>query len=398
MIEQESSPMMSRPDISLTQTIASFCSPLDLHQLARVNKAWHVSLQKHLKRSYDESHYYLPADQAEQISKMKPKEAEHIYKEQYEVERIWKEGDLSLSKQFVGHTAAVRCFCLAGNTLISGSKDATIRIWDIEKAKPLLTLTGHTGPITALAVEGDVIVSASEDLTIRIWKKETGELLHTLSGHTRLITGLEVTDSFIFSSSLDGRIKEWDIHSGKCVKTFSHLTNQDPPLCLKLFNNHLYTGTSQGNVFFWDLNQDKPFSALEKHKSSILSLKISGNRLFVASEDGEIKVWDLVKGSLLHTFKLDVSFRSMDIVDGRLLIGTYDGQILVLNAKTGKLLRKADDQLIVSCVKGMEELSGEEKPWALLFRSGHWNGKIEMLRCMILEKSSSASKDGCNLI
>ena len=59
-----------------------------------------------------------------------------------------------------------------GKTLISGSYDATIRLWDVGTGEQLETLEGHTYSITSVAVspDGTTIASGSFDGTVLLWK------------------------------------------------------------------------------------------------------------------------------------------------------------------------------------------------------------------------------------
>ena len=58
-----------------------------------------------------------------------------------------------------------------GKVLISGSYDATIRLWDIETGEQLKTLEGHTYSITSVAISpnGSTIASGSYDGTVLLW-------------------------------------------------------------------------------------------------------------------------------------------------------------------------------------------------------------------------------------
>ena len=58
-----------------------------------------------------------------------------------------------------------------GKILVSGSYDATIRLWDIATGEQLHTLEGHTYSITSVAVSpnGSIIASGSFDGTVLLW-------------------------------------------------------------------------------------------------------------------------------------------------------------------------------------------------------------------------------------
>ena len=55
--------------------------------------------------------------------------------------------------------------------IITGSRDATLRLWDAITGAPLATLRGHTKGILSVALthDGQFLVSGSEDTTIRKW-------------------------------------------------------------------------------------------------------------------------------------------------------------------------------------------------------------------------------------
>ena len=58
-------------------------------------------------------------------------------------------------------------------TIVSGSSDATVRIWDAKTGQLQTTLTEHTNAVTSIAIHrsGRLLASASADKTIRIWKQ-----------------------------------------------------------------------------------------------------------------------------------------------------------------------------------------------------------------------------------
>lgn len=51
----------------------------------------------------------------------------------------------------------------------------------------LRTLTGHTGGVWCSQMVATTVISGSTDRTLRVWDAESGECVHTLYGHTSTV-------------------------------------------------------------------------------------------------------------------------------------------------------------------------------------------------------------------
>lgn len=100
-----------------------------------------------------------------------------------------------------------------GKTLVSGSRDRTIKLWNLETGELIRTLNGHTGAIYSIALssDGQTIASGSEDKTVRLWHLETGELLSTFTGHSEQVNAVAFSadGQTLISGSHDKTIKIW---------------------------------------------------------------------------------------------------------------------------------------------------------------------------------------------
>lgn len=69
-----------------------------------------------------------------------------------------------------GHTATVRCARILHNRpiAVTGSRDSTLRVWNIQKGVMLRVLSGHTASVRCLDVCGNKVVSGSYDTTCRV--------------------------------------------------------------------------------------------------------------------------------------------------------------------------------------------------------------------------------------
>ncbi|MFM6255198.1 MAG: WD40 repeat domain-containing protein, partial [Dolichospermum sp.] len=90
-----------------------------------------------------------------------------------------------------GHSNSVNAIAVTpdGKTVISGSSDNTIKIWDLETGEEKLTFKGHSSWVTAIAVtpDGKTVISGSWDNTIKIWDLANRKEIATFTGEGRIM-------------------------------------------------------------------------------------------------------------------------------------------------------------------------------------------------------------------
>eukprot|EP00658_Telonema_sp_P-2_P025516 TRINITY_DN20279_c0_g1_i1.p2 TRINITY_DN20279_c0_g1~~TRINITY_DN20279_c0_g1_i1.p2 ORF type:complete len:211 (-),score=30.83 TRINITY_DN20279_c0_g1_i1:123-755(-) len=82
-------------------------------------------------------------------------------------------------RELVGHSkevTALEC-CSSRELLISGSRDASLKVWRVETGECVASLVGHLGAVRAIALSADNrILSGSADATVKQWaEQESGE-------------------------------------------------------------------------------------------------------------------------------------------------------------------------------------------------------------------------------
>ncbi len=80
---------------------------------------------------------------------------------------------LALLLTLTGHKQIVDSVAISpdGQTLVSGSYDETIKVWELSTGKLIRTLTGHADAVWSVAIspDGQSLVSGSQDKTIKVW-------------------------------------------------------------------------------------------------------------------------------------------------------------------------------------------------------------------------------------
>jgi WD40 repeat protein len=72
-----------------------------------------------------------------------------------------------------------------GKTLVTGSRDRTAQIWDVETGQALRQFTGHGNWVNGVAFspDGKVFVTASDDGSARLWDVDHQDTVRYLCSH-----------------------------------------------------------------------------------------------------------------------------------------------------------------------------------------------------------------------
>src|SRR5262249_55211228 len=90
----------------------------------------------------------------------------------------WVDTNGPCRRTFEGHTNWVNSVSWGreGRRALSGSNDATVRLWEVSSGKCLHIFKGHTEGVTSVAwsPDGRFALSASSDNTLRLWDVSNG--------------------------------------------------------------------------------------------------------------------------------------------------------------------------------------------------------------------------------
>ncbi len=235
-----------------------------------------------------------------------------------------------------------------GLRAVSGSKDDTLKVWDLETGQELKTLEGHSGGVNTVAITPDGLraVSGSWDDTLKVWDLETGQELKTLEGHSGGVSTVAITPDGLraVSGSWDDTLKVWDLETGQELKTLEGHSQGVNTLAITPDGLRAVLGCEDDTFKVWDLEKGKELKTLQGHSDSVYTLAITpdGLRAVLGYEDHTLEVWDLKTGKVMERLGGGGIFiRALAITpDGlRAVLGCEDHTLKVWDLEKGKELK-----------------------------------------------------------
>jgi hypothetical protein len=110
-----------------------------------------------------------------------------------------------------------------GAKFVTAGNEPQIRWWGTNDEKSAQRVSGHSGPVHQLVYSGDGkrLISAGGDGTVRLWDGATGAAIGTLPGATEWQYAAAITDDGrrAAAGGWDGLVRVWDADAGKLQAT-----------------------------------------------------------------------------------------------------------------------------------------------------------------------------------
>jgi len=162
-------------------------------------------------------------------------------------------------------------------------------------------LTGHTDFVKSLAFspDGTSLVSGSNDKTIKLWDVQTGGVVKTFHGHTTRVRSVSISAdcTTIASGSFEKTIHLWSIQTEECY----HVIEQQDWVDHVRFsptNPQYLISVSGHKVWHWNINDCQTNTA---HTGSCIAFSLDGTH-FVSCHEGDIVVQDSCSGRIVTQF------------------------------------------------------------------------------------------------
>lgn len=284
-----------------------------------------------------------------------------------------------------GHLDSIYCIQFDEKKIITGSRDKTIRIWDLKKYKCTLIIgppdvvnnpslmigedgrsrhyaimpdmtkspaenhpntisfpIHHDQSILCLQYDDRILATGSSDGTCIVHDIKNGyQPIRQLRHHTAAILDLAFDGQHIVTCSKDITICIWNRNTGALIKQLRG--HAGPVNAVQLRGNIIVSCSGDFRVKLWNIDTGKNIKELVGHTKGLACSQFSEDSRFIASagNDKTIRIWDANTGEALQSITAhDNLVRSLyiDSISGRLVSGSYDQDIKVFDMSTGARL------------------------------------------------------------
>ncbi|KAF2824891.1 WD40 repeat-like protein [Ophiobolus disseminans] len=304
-----------------------------------------------------------------------------MYAARTEINKKWKAG-APAAVYMNGHTDSVYCCQFDETKAITGSRDRTIRVWDLKTYQCIKVYGGpnhrpqpntpppmeerpervvshpslngswagnqiycipsdyHDASILCLQYDDEIMVTGSSDYTCIVWDVTGDEYIpmHRLRGHEAGVLDVCLDDKYIISCSKDAMIKVWDRKTGVCIRTLKG--HRGPVNAVQLRGNFLVSASGDGVAKLWNLETGVSIKDFPSEDRGLAAVEFSDDAKYILAggNDHVVYKFDAATGNLVHSrVKHEGLVRSLflDAFNGRIISGSYDQSIQVSDYDTG---------------------------------------------------------------
>ncbi len=246
--------------------------------------------------------------------------------------------------ELCGHEKRITAMAFYGTTLVTGSADKSVRVWDTSVKRPygkkrrevsighssggggdadaddddtaegrrrrtghLFACLGHESAVWSVDLNHEIICTGSGDTTAMLWDVKTGKLLRKLRGHDAAVSAVAIGDGRIITGSADREVRVWLVKGSKRlpVKTveqeFRLRGHSHGVTAVAVNGRDIISGDSSGKLIIWNAATGEAVKQLQIHVKAVTCLQFDSTKIISASNDGTVKMTDTMSGGIIAT-------------------------------------------------------------------------------------------------
>ncbi|KAL4236565.1 hypothetical protein ACF0H5_004950 [Mactra antiquata] len=239
--------------------------------------------------------------------------------------------------------------------IFTGSNDSTILAFTLDSPSPIYKLEGHSSTVCSLAAgKFGTLLSGSWDKTAKVWLSQKCVL--TLEGHEAAVWAVAIMpeQGVMLTGSADKTIKVWK--AGKCEKTIRGHDDCVRGLAVTQGNEFL-SCSNDATIRRWLLSGDC-LQVYYGHENFVYGISVLPNgRDFVScSEDRTVRVWKNGENTQTITHPTLSIWSVCALPNGDIVSGSGDGIIRVFTCNPERIasteeLKSFEDQIAQSQIQ-----------------------------------------------
>jgi WD40 repeat protein len=249
-----------------------------------------------------------------------------------------------------------------GSMLIGGAADGALRLWDIERQRPVAsTPSGHSQAIidAGLSKDGKLLATLGKDQLIRLWRFGTTHPLAAerhVGGRAAKGVALSSDGRRLAVGDDTGAVQIWDVGVDREAMRLLGHEHQVWALAFSPNGSLLASGDRGGQVRLWNMANGTLQRAIAADDSAIWSLVFTGDgsRLITAS-DLRVQLWDAELGTLQRTFESpggNITRAVLSPSEALVAIASSDGKVRLVGVDNGMVMQEiaVEDDVVWSVV------------------------------------------------
>jgi WD40 repeat protein/serine/threonine protein kinase len=209
--------------------------------------------------------------------------------------RLWNLGPQPEVTIFRGHEKGVSParFDPSGTSLVTAAEDGTCRVWDVATGQERLRLESCASAIVFPATfspDGSLVAYSCQDGSVHINDAESGRLLYSIAAHTADVFGLQFDPGggFLACASFDGTGSIIDLATGEVCHVLEGHTDKIHNIRYDSAGERLVSASEDGSARLWDADTGENLAILEGHPGMVFDARFSprGDLILTACEDG----------------------------------------------------------------------------------------------------------------
>ncbi|KAL9114666.1 MAG: hypothetical protein Q9227_001344 [Pyrenula ochraceoflavens] len=288
-----------------------------------------------------------------------------------------------------------------GRVLVAGDEAGSIQVFDTNSRAILKTWKEHKQPVWVTRWhprEPTTLLSGSDDNTLRLWDLPAEHSTSIFRGHLDYVRSAAFlptqTSPLLLSGSYDRTVRLWDSRTPqKAVMTFAHTSPVES--VLPLLSGQQVLASASNQIAVLDLLAAKPLHLIANHQKTVTSLCLANDssRLVSGALDGHMKVfetnaWNIVAGSKYPSPILSLSIIASGpslATDKHIAVGLQSGILSIRTRLSGPekakdRARRAEMEALVSGTLAAHDKAEARKKkrgkgWEIRLRGREYKGE-----------------------